>query len=337
MFQPSLRQRLQQAHGSIAFLQMLYIVVRLGIAEHLADTPKSITELARLVKADEGSLYRLMRSLASMGVFFERADSSFTLTHQAKVLLKDDEDSIVDGLIFANHPAIWKAWGQLLEGIQSNHAPFEIANHMSFFDYAASDSELGTHFNRMLAINSEQQAQSLLKNYDFTAMQKIVDIGGGHGVLLKHILAEYPHIKGIIFDTPTLVQETSRLIRELGLSERCTVLGGSFFKEIPQGADLYILKRVLHNWNDKQAIDILKACRSVLSDSAKLLLVEIILPDNNATVPQTLMDMTMFTLFGGIERSKQQWEKLLSEARMRIQLSQALDSNLNIIEVVPVG
>lgn len=316
--------------------QMLYVVVKLGIPDVLATGPKQVDELAAMVDAHSNSLYRLLRALASQGVFAEESEGQFALTPLSELLRSDVQDSLRPFALSYGEPWWWNAWGNLLHSVHTGETAFDSLHNMGLFEYLNQSPDAAGIFNANMTAMTAQEAQAVAMAYDFSHIQTLVDVGGGHGKLVSAILQAYPQMHAIVFDQPSVVEGTRRRLQMAGVGDRCEITGGSFFESVPNGGDLYTLKDILHDWNDEQAITILRNCHRSMNASAKLLLIERIIPPGNDPMIGKMIDITMLVLTGGRERTKAEYNALLEAAGF--QVTNIFSSNLDtsIIEARPV-
>jgi hypothetical protein len=259
--------------------QTIYVAVKLGIPDELAKGPLPADEVARRVGAKPGAVYRLMRALASRGVLRQRSDGQFKLTSIGKALRTGTPGSVRDMALFLGHPLRWEDWGNLLYSVQTGEPSVAKLRGMPFFEYVKTDSDLAEAFNNAMTANSEFSIYGILAAYDFSGFRTIIDVGGGHGRLLSMILAKAPDARGVLFDLPTVVDGAGPELAKARVAQRCEVVGGSFFDSVPEGGDAYLMKAIIHDWNDDDALTILSNVRSAIAPGGKLLLLESALPE----------------------------------------------------------
>jgi O-methyltransferase domain/Dimerisation domain len=315
--------------------QCIYVAVKLGIPDQLVDGPLSADEVARRVGADPDAVYRLMRALASRGVLRHRPDGKFGLTSISKALRTDTPGSVRDMALFLGHPLRWEDWGNLLYSVQTGQPSVEKLRGMPFFEYVKTDTDLAEAFNNAMTANSEFAIYAVLAAYDFTGYRKIIDVGGGHGRLLSMILAKAPNAGGVLFDLPAVVEGAGPELKRAGVAERCEVVGGSFFESVPEGGDAYLMKTIIHDWNDDDALKILANIRSAIASNGKLLLLESALPERASSDIGMLIDLEMLVAVGGKERTRAEWANLLDRAGFRLNRVVETATPVSIIEAVP--
>jgi hypothetical protein len=314
---------LQMRYGSWIF-QSIYAAAKLGIADLLKDGSRSCEDLASVTSTHEGSLYRLLRALASMGVFAETEPSFFTLTPLGNYLRGDVPGSLKARVIM-NGEEQYRAWGEIIYSIQTGKSAFERLYGMNLLDYYAQNPEAGKNFNQAMTSSSTLQNPGM------------VDVGGGQGKLLTDILKAYPKMKGILFDQPEAIKGAKSLIEQAGILDRCQLIAGNFFESVPAGGDAYILKYVIHDWDDERAIAILKSCYEAMPEHGKLLLVEQVIPSGNQASFSKMLDLQMLVLCpGGRERTQAQYRILMEKSKFQLIKIVSTQSSLSVIEGVKV-
>jgi hypothetical protein len=305
------RSTLAQMLGGGRVAQAVYVAAKLNIADLLSDGPKSVTELAMLSSTHAPSLYRLLRALASIGVFVEESDHSFRLTPLARLLCSDMPGSLRSMALFLGDPYWWRSQGELLYCVQTGQPAPPYLHGVDEWAYLARHPETAAVFNEAMSVNTLEQIPAILDAYDFASIDTLVDIGGGYGVLLAAILNAYPEMHGVLFDQVEVVEHALPVLEANGVTERCEVLSGDLFGELPRFADGYLLKLILHDWDDDHARQILANLRRCMNGSATLVLVEhVILPGNEPQLGK-LLDLAMLAFPGGRERTAAEWAELL--------------------------
>jgi SAM-dependent methyltransferase len=315
--------------------QALYVAVKLGIPDELAKGPLSADEVARRANADPGAVYRLMRALASRGVLRHRRDNTFKLTSIGKALRTGTPGSVRDFALFLGHPLRWEDWGNLLYSVQTGKPSVDKLRGMPFFEYIDTDADLAEAFNNAMTAGSEFAIYAVLAAYDFSGFRKIIDVGGGHGRLLSMILAKANAARGVLYDLPAVVDGAGPELAKAGVSARCEVVGGSFFDAVPEGGDAYLMKAILHDWDDDDALKILGNIRSAIAPGGKLLLLESVLPERSSSDIGLLIDLEMLVAVGGKERTHAEWTNLLSRAGFRLNRVVHTATPTSIVEAVP--
>src|SRR5690242_48600 len=258
--------------------QAVGAVALLGVADHLADGPRPSDELARIVGADPDALRRVLRLLASLGVFAEAATGSFALTPLGETLRSDAPGSVRNFAITETAPGHWLPWGRLAESVRTGRPMAREALGMELFDWYAQNPEEADVFTAAMGNLSALAADELVRVYDVSSVRTVADIGGAHGVLLAAVLRANPAARGILFDLPHVIATAGSTIAAEGLSQRCELVSGDFFEAVPAGADLHLLKQIVHDWNDERATLLLRNCHRALAPGGKVLLVEMVVP-----------------------------------------------------------
>jgi hypothetical protein len=299
----------------------IYVAARLGIADLLAEGRRSHDELAKATGAHADSLRRVLRLLASAGVFIEEDDGKFALTPIGACLRSDVPGSMrAAALLFGG--ITQQAWGDLLHSVETGESAFRRVFGMDSFDYMAEHPDEAANFDAAMAGFTKHIAIAVAAAYDFSPFRRIVDVGGGNGALLAGILRANPTLTGIVFELPDVAIRTREQIHKLGLAGRCEIVGGDFFKEVPSGGDAYLLKHVIHDWNDHRATEILRTCRRAMGAEAKLLLVEGIYPpridQSDESRGAAANDVNMLVCTGGRQRSEAEFRTLYDAAGFRL-------------------
>lgn len=316
--------------------QAIHVVATLGIADLLKDGPRSADELAEATGTHASALYRILRALASVGVFAEQSDGRFGLTPLAEHLQTDVPGSLRSWAMLIGRPYYFASWGHLLHSVKTGEPAFPHVYGMPAWEYRASHPEESALFDGAMTGLSLAEAEAVVRSYDFSSIGVLVDVGGGKGALLAAILAANPALRGILFDQPHVVADAKDLLERAGVADRCEVVDGDFFKAIPGGADAYLLKSIIHDWDDASAIEILRKCRSAMADSARLLVVERGIRPANEPDPAKFIDLMLLVMLGGRERTAEEYERLYTEAGFKLTNTIHTDSLLDIIEGVPV-
>jgi predicted O-methyltransferase YrrM len=317
--------------------QMLYVAVRLGIVDVLLDGPRTSVDLAAVVAAAPGPLHRLLRGLVMEGLLSEQPDGRFALTEAGRLLRADGHGSL-SGAVLARGTFYYRAAAGLLDTIRGGGSAFRHVYGVDLFEHLASSPEDAAIFQLSMLARSHQEAAALATTYDFTPFHHVVDIGGGYGVTLTAILKACPGLRGTLFDRPDVAADARTRLTAVGMAERVTVVGGDFFKEVPRGGDVYVLSRVLHDWDDQKATRILSSCRRVMPDRGRVLIADAILGDCVHDQPAAVrMDLHMLTLASGRERTAAEVEHLLRAANLRIGriLTPSGPPGLQIVEAMP--
>jgi hypothetical protein len=313
--------------------QSIYAAAKLGIADHLSDRAQSTEVLAQLTETDPRSLYRLLRALSSIGVFVETEPGWFALTPLATYLQSNQPGSIRDAAIMLGDPEHYASWGNLLHSLRTGESAFENLYGMNVFQHYAQNPQAAAVFDRAMTSFSSAENAGVVTQYDFSSIHTLVDVAGGHGSLLAAILQANPHLNGILFDQPAVVAGAAPLLQSYGVSDRCQVVGGSFFESVPSGADAYLLKHILHDWDDDRSIEILKQCRCAMAGQGRVLVVEQVIPPGNEPFMGKLLDMNMLVMCpGGQERTAAEYEALFEAAGFKLSRIVPTSTMVSIVE-----
>jgi O-methyltransferase domain/Dimerisation domain len=327
--------QLEQMLAGVAMTHSIYAAAKLGIADLLTDGPRNTEELASLAAVDPPSLYRLLRALASVGVFTEIAPATFALTSIAERLKTDAPDSLRAWAIFTGEIAV-RCWGELMHSLRTGHPAFESVFGRSIFEHLEAHPDDAAVFDHHQAQGGLALHAAVAAAYDFGAIHTIVDVGGGNGSLAAAILKRHPDVRAAIFDLPHVIERArAAAAAHPTQSSRCDYIGGSFFDCIPPGADAYMLSRVLHDWDDNRAATILTNCRRAMHAGARLLVIERIVPHGNEPHESKFIDLNMLIITGGRERTEHEYRALFE--RSGLQLAQITDtrSQVSVLEVIP--
>ena len=280
--------------------QAIHVAAALGLADELAEGPRAVGELASVTATDEGALHRLLRALAAVEVLREQDDGTFALTDLGEAL----RGPAGSWAAFIGRPPHWASWGQLLHSVRTGESGFRAVHGVDVWEYRASRPNEAAAFDAAMTGLSRRVNAAVAAAHDFGRYGVIVDVGGGRGALLAGILAHHPGVRGVLFDQPAVVAGAEP--RADGIE----IVGGSFFESVPEGGDAYLLKSVLHDWEDESAIEILRACRSAARADTALLVIE-----RQFSLPATkLSDLNMLVGPGGRERTPEQYAALLAAA-----------------------
>jgi hypothetical protein len=312
----------------------LWVAAKLGIADLLADRPQSAEELAAATGTHAPSLYRVLRTLASAGVFAENSEGKFDLTAVAELLRRAAPGSMRDYAIMMGEDWIWQAYGELMHSVKTGEVAHDKVQGMGSFEFYAQNAEAGKIFNRAMTNLSLLTAPAVVEAYDFSGIGKLVDIAGGHGLLLAAILKANPHLQGILFDLPFVFENAGELLESEGVAARTVKISGNFFESVPADADAYMMKHIIHDWDDEQSMRILQSIRRAMNENSKVLIVEMIVPTGNDPSPAKGLDLVMLTMEGGKERTEKEYRELLEAAGLRLTRVIPTRSPFSIIEAV---
>jgi O-methyltransferase domain/Dimerisation domain len=314
--------------------QAIYVAAKLGLADLLKDGPKSCSTLARATGSDEQSLFRLMRALASAGVFAHLQGDYFALASAGETLQSNVSGSL-RAILTTLGEIHYQAWGDLLHSIQTGSPAFNNVFGTVLFEYLHRNAEAADAFNGGMTDVSSMLAYAVLMAYDFSRIPSIVDIGGGQGKLLRSIVQIYPEIKGTVFDLQPAIEIAKQRLGSDACSGRCSAVAGDFFDSVPEGADAYILCGVIHDWDDDHSIRILKNCRRAMNGNGRLLLVETVVPESGANCFSNLLDLNMLVMTGGRERTKSEFCTLFNAAGYKLTRIVPTMAPQSVIEAIP--
>jgi hypothetical protein len=312
------------------------VAAELGIADLLAHGERTTAELAQACGAHEPSLYRLLRALASLEIFAETTPRTFTLTPIAECLRSDAPNSLRGMARFIATPLAWRSWEFLLESVRTGKTGVEHMGVGNPFDYLKEHPDEATVFHDAMTDLSRLSAPTLADAYDFGRFRKLVDVAGGHGMLLTAVLERYPSLHGIVYDLPGVVKGTQEAIRAAGLEGRCEAIGGDFFESVPEGADGYVMKSIIHDWDDERAIAILRNCRRAIAEDGRLLVIEMVILPGNEPAFGKLLDLEMLAIPGGRERTKEEYRELFAAAGFELTQVIPTRSPQSLLEGRPV-
>ena len=305
------RSELHRLINGYQVSQALHVLTALGIPDRLADGPCSSQDLAAVVGATDGPLYRLLRAVAAIGVLEELPERRFALTEIGEGLRSDVSGSLAGWAAFIGRGYYWAAWSRLIDGVRTGDHAFRLEHGTDPWNYRQTHPEEIPIFNRAMNSVSGQVADSLAAAYDFSQFRTIVDVGGGGGALIAAILSRHPGVRAVLFDLHHIVVDARRFIGQAGLAARCELVGGSFFDCVPSGSDAYLLKSVLHDWYDADVKRILDVCHAAMRPDAVLLVIERWLAPPNEGAESKFTDLNMLVAAGGCERPTEEWESVL--------------------------
>lgn len=308
------------------------VAAKLGIADLLHEKPQTAAELAEKTGTHAPSLHRVLRTLASTGIFSETADRRFELTPIAALLRSDTPNSMRDYAIMINDDCFWQAFGELMYSVETGGAAHEKVQGMSTFDFFARNKEAGEVFNRGMTSLSRPVIPAVVGAYDFSGVGRLVDVAGNHGMFLAGILKANPHLQGVLVDLPHVIAGAGELLEREGVNGRVELVTGDFFESVPAGGDAYMMKSILHDWDDERCVQILRNIRSAMREDGKLLIVEMVVPEGNEPSPSKPIDLIMLLMEGGKERTGDEFGRLLEAAGFRLTRIIPTRSPYSIIE-----
>ena len=323
---------MQIANGTMV-TQALGVVAKLGIADLIDDGERHVEELASASGSDGPSLYRILRSLASIGVFTETSRGKFTHTPVSILLRSGIEGSMRGMAIFMAEPWHYNVWGNMLHSAKTGETAWKATYGEEVFEWFQKHPAESDIFNNAMTDMSASVAPALIEAYDFSGIKVLADIAGGHGFLLSQILKANPELKGILFDLEHVIAGAWEMISRYGVADRIERVSGDFFREVPS-ADAYIMKHIIHDWDDERSIAIMKNICRAMTGNGKLLLLEMVVPEGNQPHPSKILDLAMLALPGGLERTEAEYAQLFDRAGLRLNRVVPTMSPFSVIEAV---
>jgi len=326
---------LMQLLSGTLVAQAISTAAELKIADHMSDGPKSAAEIATSTSAHAPSLYRLMRALAMVGVLVEHEGERFTLTPVGECLRSDVPGSQRPMAVMQGRHWRLAALAELAHGVRTGEASFKKVFGKSVFEWFASNPEEGAIFHEAMSSGSVPTSAGVAAAYDFSAFERIADIGGGHGLLLAAVLKAHPRTRGVLFDRPYVVAGAKKNLEDAGVAARCEAVGGDFFESVPAGCDAYVMKHILHDWDDARCAAILGRCREAMRAGGKLIVVEAIVPPRGEPSFAKLLDLQMLsTTDGGKERTEREFGELLATSGLRLTRIVPTPYRVSVLEAV---
>lgn len=314
--------------------QMLAVVAKLGIADLLADGHRRADELAEACGANAAALDRVLRALVSVGVFVE-SDGGYALAPVGDALRSDAPASVRALVVMCGEPWYQAAWAHLLYSVRTGDSAFERIHECDLFEYLSRRDEAAAWYHDAMTDLSTLDAASVPEFYDFSRFESVVDVGGGHGTQIVEILRANPRLRGTVFDAPYVVVGARAAVRRAGLADRCTLVGGDLFRAVPDGADIYMLSRVLRDCDDERARRVLKNCRRAMARDGRVVLLEVVRDDEHALGVGPLFDVERLVISSnGRERTASEYRELLRSAGLDLQRIVPLPSDYSILEAM---
>ncbi len=333
MTETSPSQQLDQMITGYWTSQAIYAAAKFGIADLLKDGSRSVEQLAEASSTNADALYRVLRALASIGIFAESRPKEFSLTPLAEPLRSDVEGS-KRALALMSGDEQFQAWSEIAYSIQTGNTAFEKVFGKPIFDYLSEKSEKARIFDAAMTGIHGRETGDVLDAYDFSGIEVLADIGGGNGSNIMSILQQHPTMKGVLFDLPHVVERAQEQIEAAGVSDRCQLIGGNFFESVPQGADAYLMRHIVHDWDDEKSLTILRNCHSAMPADGKLLVVESVIPPGNQPFAGKFLDLVMLLIPGGKERTAAEYRTLFNEAGFELARIVPTNTELSIVEGV---
>ena len=326
-------QQLERMITGYCISQSIYSAAKLEIADQLTAGPRTAAQLAETTQTDADSLYRLLRALASVGIFAENAQGAFSLTPLAEPLRSDHPES-KQACAIMNGEDQFRPWCEIIYSLQTGKPAYNKIWGKSVFEFLAENPEQAQIFDRAMTGIHGRGNDSILDAYDLTDTRVLADVGGGNGLHLAGILQANPHLHGLLFDVPHVVERAQSQIDQAGLSDRCQLIGGDFFQSLPQGPDAILLRHIIHDWNDEQSLRILKNCHAALPDGGKVLILESVIQPGNAPFWGKFVDLIMLLVTGGRERTAEEFRLLYERTGFELTQIVPTSSDLSIVEGV---
>ncbi|GAA3115185.1 methyltransferase [Planomonospora alba] len=324
------------AIGGVSRFAALAVMAELGCADHLAEGPLSTGELAARCGADPSALGRVLRQLASMGVVAVEGPGVYGLTEAGAALRSDVPDSMRPAVRMIAEEGFWYGMGMLPRTVREGRSAFA-GRYGPLYGYLRDNPAAGRLFDDYMVARSRPFADAVASRYDFSGVRTLVDVAGGKGHLLAAVLKAHSNVRGVLFDQEAVVPGARELFAAAGLEDRCECVAGDFFASVPSGADAYLLSSVIHNWSDEDAVRILGNVREAMAADGRVLLVELVIPDDDRPHISKDVDMRMLALFGeGLERSTSEYTELLGKAGLRFERQVELPGGASVIEALPV-
>ncbi|MFW9867865.1 MAG: methyltransferase [Candidatus Thorarchaeota archaeon] len=300
------------------YTHVISVAAKLGIADLLADGPKSIEELSKATETHTPSLYRVLRVLDRMGIFSEEPTGFFSLTETSEFLRANSPFSVKDWAILNGTEWHSRSWMRLLYSVKTGRPSFWDIYEMKGFEYFQKNPEDYRNLNNAMTFFSKGQARRLVNSYDFSNFKNIVDVGGGNGYLLTSILKNNPSLRGILFDLPEVTNGARKIIAKENLGDRCRIVGGNFFHEVPKGADAYIMKYVIHDWSNDNARLILHNCREAIAPEGRILVIDKVISLKSGLNDEIMGDIEMMILGEGRERTESEFRELFESTGFKL-------------------
>jgi len=315
--------------------RLIHIAAKLKLADLLKNGPRTADQLAKTTGVQAPALYRVLRALASVGVFAETKNGKFKLTPLAATLQTGVPGSMRGWALMINETYTWQAWEELFYGVKSGKNPFLEAHGVPIFEYLENHPDDLAVFGESMTSLSGAENPAIAAAFKFPGVRTLVDVGGGHGSLLATILKANPKLNGVVFDQPSVIAraKNDKHVIAKGIAERCTLESGSFFEAVPKGGDAYIMKYILHDWNDEQCVKILSNCRAAMNKKGRVLIVDNVIPPGNDPNWGKLLDIQML-IIGGRERTRKEFAAMFAQAGLKLKRVLPTKSPLSIVEGV---
>lgn len=326
---------MMEFHAGLRMGFMLSAVAEIGVADLLAAGPLSVDDLAERTGSHADSLYRVLRAMASKGVFTEVSRRTFGLTPLAEILRSDTPHSLRHVFRLQGRPFMRNAYAEIEYSIRTGRPAFDHVNGMELFTYLARHPEMNELFSRAMGNAAGQTQQAAVEAYDLTGARRLVDVGGAHGHLLASILTRYPDMEGVVFDQPHVVPGAEQVLRAAGVLDRAELVGGDYLESVPAAGDVYTISHVLHQVSDAEAITVLTNIRRVMAPAGRVLVIDPVIPEGDVPHPGKFMDITMMALSQGRDRTKEEFVELFEKAGLRLIDTIGLRAASSVVVGVP--
>ena len=313
----------------------VYIAAKLGLADLLKDGPKTAEELAVATGAHAPSLFRVLRALAAVDVLTQSEDNRFGNTAMSETLI-DGPGSLRWFAMTELGEEHYPAWGELMHSVRTGKIAFDKAFGEPVWEFFGKNAENARIFNNAMSGMTAQAEAALHAAYKFEGIKTIMDVGGGHGGFITSILQRNPAMRGILFDSPQVVEGAQPKLEASGVADRCQVVGGNFFESVPEGADAITMKWIIHDWDDDQSIAIMRNCHRALPANGKLILVEAVVPPGDEMHFAKFIDLNMLVMTGGKERTEEEFRQLYEASGFKLTRIVPTESPFSVIEGVKV-
>ncbi|MBI2832115.1 MAG: methyltransferase [Chloroflexi bacterium] len=325
---------MELVHGYMVS-KALQAAAEIGIADLLADSPRTVEDLARATSTNPSALFRLLRALAARGIFRQNESGCFENTPLSEPMRSGSPDSVRDYLSYTPHDGNIRAWMRFMSVLQTGEPEFVAANGCDLWGYFRQHPDIGEQFDRAMTALTTRSNRVVQEEYDFSSIKTIIDIGGGQGLLLASLLKKYPQMRGALFELPAVVENAKGYIKTQGVADRCEFVAGDAFKSIPAGYDAYVYQHILHDWSDEKCAVLLERCREAIPANGKLIILDAVMAPGNEPHPSKWFDLYMMVALGGRERTEEDFRSLLRNAGFNLTLARPLPVPVGIVEAVP--
>jgi O-methyltransferase len=323
---------LENMLGGYRDTQMLVVAARFAIADHLAAGPRSAEDLARTAGVHAGALRRVLRALSGRGVFREREDGRFELTAIGERLRREIPGSVHGLALSYGEPWWWAAWDELAECVRTGKTAFNLAHGCGLFEFLSRNPKASAAFNGNMAAMTLASAERIASTLDLAGASTVADVGGGRGLLLASVLKANPALRGLLCEQPQVLEEARDYLLAAGVLDCCDVAESDIFSSIPRGADVYLLKEVLHDWDDERASAVLRVCRASMCTGTRLMVIERLIGPINQPSKANDVDIVMLVMTGGFERTEFQFRTLIEANGFRLRHTRPTQSGLSVLE-----